>query len=402
MSSSSLTPRSIDIHTAEIPHYIDFLEKYLDADKVTNRLQQINRAIQIESGAYLHYWLLPNSSFWIGLQEARLQLPTISRSLEKTLEIAAKLQVFHSSMSPRVRSDLQTRILKADYLSPIFFEIDIAAHFWQLGYEIEWAEPSDEPGVRIPEFTLIGGGNKIEVECKSKRADAGRKISRPNFYKLVDELAAPLSTEGYAGKINIVVSDRMPIQDTWKKQVTTAIDQLLKSTTLQTQLDDGTEITIDIHKLDGIVIPAEKVIEEAQKHKHPYSYLAIFAKEYGKALTNPLIFELKSQSDDHFLLDIFDNLRDANRQFTGDNQSMICCFVPEIDSFDGLQQESALFRMTAAFFKKHAKPNVFAVSYSSDSISIVNPADISKSSPAIRFDNPFYDESFGPRIRGFQ
>jgi hypothetical protein len=115
-----------------------------------------------------------------------------------------------------------------------------------------------------------------------------------------------------------------------------------------------------------------------------------------------LVFELKSKSDDHVVKDIFNNLKDANRQFTGDNASMIFCFVPEIDSFAGLEQDSALIRMTATFFEKHAKSTVSAVSYSSDSIRTVTPIDVSKSSPAIRIDNPYYDEKFGPRIRGFQ
>jgi hypothetical protein len=403
VSNNTLIPHSIDVSTSRIPEYIDFLENYLGIVEVTHRLQQISRAIQMERGmAYLHYWLLPNSAFWIGLQEARQQVSTISPALENTLEVAAKLRILYSSMSSRVKDDLRTRILKADYLSPIFFEIDIAAHFWQLGYEIEWAEPADKSGRRIPEFTLTNGSHKIEVECKVKRADAGRKILRPNFYKLVDSVAAPLSVLGYTGKIDIVVPDRMPVQDSWKKLVARAIDQSLTTSSAQAKLDDGTQITINIHKVDGMVIPGENIVAEAQRNKRPYSQLAVFTKEYGTTLANPLIFELGSQSDDRVIADISDNLKDANRQFTGDNAAVICCFVPEINSFASIDQDSALVRMTASFFEKHAKPNVFAVSYSSDSIRSVTMTEISKSSPAISFPNPNYDDKFGPKTRIFQ
>jgi HJR/Mrr/RecB family endonuclease len=409
MYPSTPTPRSNDIYTSDIPYYIGFLENYLGVEEVSRRLQQIDKAIKTERGVYLNYWLLPNSSFWIGIREARqvnfskhISLDTLSESLERTLEIAAKLKILDQAMSPRVKTDLRTRILKADYLTPIFFEIDMAAHFWQLGYEIKWSEPVDEQGKRIPEFTLSNGNQKIEIECKSKRADAGRKIIRPYFYKLVDEIAAPLSTAGYTGEVSIVVPDRMPIKNSWRKQVASAIDQLKTSTNTQMHLDDGTEITINLHNLGGIVIPAENVFTEAQKNKHPYSQLAIFAQEYDKTLSNPLIFELRSQTEDRFLQDIFENLQDANHQFTRNHPSMICCFVPEVDSFDGLQQDSALLGMTATFFNKHAGPNVFAVSYSSDAIRKATRIDVSKSSPAIRFDNPLYDEKFGARIRGFQ
>ena len=266
------------------------------------------------------------------------------RSVERTVEIAAKLNILQKFMPSQVWNDLRSRILHADYLFPIFFEIDTAAHFWQMGYDIEWSEPTGKPNSRIPEFTLTSRNTRrVEVECKSKRADAGRKLLRPVFYKLVDQLAAPLWGEGYTGKVQIVVPDRMPTKDTWKRQVINAIAQLLRSTNVQLQLDDGTLITVDLHRIGGIVIPAKKVITEAQAAKHPYSYLAVFAKEYGNTLTNPLVFELRSQSDDHFLKDVFDNLKDANRQFTGKNAAIICCFVPEVDSFAGLQHRIGYF-----------------------------------------------------------
>ena len=312
LNLSTLTPRSTDVITPDIPRYIKFLEEYLGVEEVTRRLEQINRAIQTESGSYLHHWLLPNSTFWLGLQEARqishkqISYNQLPRSIERAVEIASKLKILQQSMPLRVWNDLRSRILGSGYLSPIFFEIDTAAHFWQLGYDIEWSEPTGKPKSRIPEFTLTSlDKRRSMVECKLKRADAGRKILRPSFYRLVDELAAPLSAEGYTGKVLIVVPDRMPTNDTWKKQVINAIDQLLHSTNVQLRLDDGTEITTDLHRLGRVIIPAKKAITEAQATKHPYSYLAIFAKEYGKILTNPVIFELKSQKDDHFIKDVF-------------------------------------------------------------------------------------------------
>jgi hypothetical protein len=179
------------------------------------------------------------------------------------------------------------------------------------------------------------------------------------------------------------------------------VDKLLASADSQMCLEDGTEITLDVHKLGDLVIPAEKIIAKAQMTKYPYSYLAVFAKEYGKVLIDPLVFELRSQVDDSFLFKVFKELKNANRQFTGKNAALICCFVPEIDSFAGLEQDSALFRMTATFFHKHARSNVFAVIYSSDAIRKTTSIDVTKSSPAIKIDNPYYDERFGPRINVF-
>ena len=330
LNTSNRTSRSLNVYISDVPLYIEFLVEYLGFEEVTNRLEQVNRAIQTESGTYLHYWLLPNSIFWLGLQEAirfmsrKPLLDKMPPSIERTVEIAAKLNILQKSMTQQVWNDLRAKILRSDYLSPIFFEIDTAAHFWQMGYDIEWSEPIVKPNSRIPEFSLTSRETKrVEVECKSKRADAGRKILRSAFYKLVDSLAPSLSAEGYTGKVLIVVPDRMPTKDTWKKQVFNTLNQSLLSTNEQLSLDDGTLITVDLYRLKGIVIPAKKVFTEAQAAKHPYSYLAVYAREYGNELTNPLVFEMKSQSDDRFLQDVFDNLKDANRQFTGNNAALV-------------------------------------------------------------------------------
>jgi len=407
VSDEFLTPRPLDVYRDDALSHFYFLEDYFGTDEIEHRLEQVNRAIQIESGVYRRLWLLPNSQFWLGIQEARKLIRKrafpniIPPQFERPIEIAAKLRILRNSMSPRVWCDLRTNILGADYLSPIFLEIDTAANFWQKGYDIEWCEPSKEKNSQIPEFVIISGNRRIEIECKLKKTDTGRKIIRSRFYKLVDKVAKPLSDKRYTGKVKIVVPNQMPINIEWQNRVSSSVDKLLASADSQMCLEDGTEITLDVHKLGDLVIPAEKIIAEAQMTKYPYSYLAVFAKEYGKVLIDPLVFELRSQVDDSFLFKVFKELKQANRQFTGKNAALICCFVPEIDSFAGLEQDSALFRMTATFFHKHARSNVFAVIYSSDAIRKTTSIDVTKSSPAIKIDNPYYDERFGPRINVF-
>ncbi len=43
------------------------------------------------------------------------------------------------------------------------------------------------------DFLVSDGQTVLEVECKTKSVDAGRKITRPNFYLLCDVLAAELA-----------------------------------------------------------------------------------------------------------------------------------------------------------------------------------------------------------------
>jgi hypothetical protein len=109
---------------------------------------------------------------------------------------------------------------------------------------------------------------------------------------------------------------------------------------------------------------------------------------------------------DRFLNDVHDNLREASEQFSGKSAGVICCFVPEIDSFSGLEKTSALKNMTVNFFEKHAPEFIHSVLYASDNR--INPVDrgISETSlPTLRFYNhkcraKLPDEVFSKNDRG--
>jgi hypothetical protein len=70
------------------------------------------------------------------------------------------------------------------------FELDMAIHFFRRGCDVEFVDLWD-----LGRFDLLvsDGQTELEIECKTKSVDAGRKITRPNFYLLCDVLAAELA-----------------------------------------------------------------------------------------------------------------------------------------------------------------------------------------------------------------
>lgn len=97
VSKEFLTPRTLDVYSDDAISHFYYLEAYFGTDEIEHRLEQINRAIQIESGVYRRLWLLPNSQFWLGIQEARILIrkrtfpKIIPPQFERPIEIAAKL-----------------------------------------------------------------------------------------------------------------------------------------------------------------------------------------------------------------------------------------------------------------------------------------------------------------------
>jgi hypothetical protein len=340
--------------------------------------------------------------FWLGLRDAMKHLGAgrsfacaITQAMKRPIELAAKIMAMKTNMPYSKLQELRSRLLNGNYLEPILFEVDTAAHFWQLGYEVEWVSSSVRDGVRSPEFIARSEHHELEVECKHQSADSGRRVIRPKFYRLVDALLDPVSSRGLVGKILITVPGRIPTSEKWKRDVVQAVSSSIRSGAAPIRLADGTEITRDLHNVRDLIIPASDLQLEISRLQTPYAHFVIRATRDATGTINALIVRLSSQSDDSILDSIFEDLKDANKQLTGQRAALISCFVPEIRSFKGLQSNSALAHMTYTFFENHASPHVYAVSYTSDIISFNAGLYISESMPAIVFRNHKYDSRFG-------
>ena len=112
---------------------------------------------------------------------------------------------------------------------------------------------------------------------------------------------------------------------------------------------------------------------------------------------NMVYIRLTSQRPDHILKHIFDDIRDARQQLSGDHAALITCFIPEIDSFESLREPSSnLSAMTHTFFAKHGRDFVYAVSYFSDGhLDGIDSEGCVTGSLAVIYRNPSYDTKYG-------
>jgi hypothetical protein len=397
--------RELAVHDTEAHEFVDFLVNFLGQKRVFDRIRRAHRVISLERGNYLEYWVRPIYSFWLGLEAAMAHIKdhgtlaeALSREMFYPIELAAKLRHFSRSM-PEIRlNEFRSRILTSDYLPPVFLEIDTAAHYWQLGYEIEWPSPPEDQGIRISEFIASEGAINVEVECKSQAPDSGRMVARPRFYRLTDEITALLASLDLAGKVLISVPARLPTSDDWKNRLLAEIRGAALAGSTSITLDDSTIVEISLSSASSFLVPVVELLREAAQLQVPHSQVAISGSRNNGSVQVPVIVRFQSTSPDRVLASYLEDLRDANRQLSGTRPGVIVCFVPEVQSFEGLQSESALHNMTAAFFQRHAKESVYAVSYVSDSTAIQEGLSITRSSPAIAFHNHLFDNSLGENI----
>jgi hypothetical protein len=401
--------RSLEIRDSRAGHYFRRLIKFLGPEGINKRLAKIDKQIQSASGIYLRNYVIPRASWWLGFQEAQNIIQrngsfrrAITILMERPLQTAVKLSVLHNTLSESKRNEFHSRMLADDIIEPTLFEIDTATQFWLLGYDIEWFEDRSVSGERTPEFIAKRNGHEIEVECKSKQADAGRRIERAAFYRLVDLLFPIIENKELSGVIFLEIPSRLPRQTKWIKEAQQVLEDQIESGSGLIVLSGDEQFEFDLHNSDGSVVHLRELASLVDPGSNPYSHFAFMGQRKNDLISNPVVFKLDSKKRDAFLDNVLESLRSAQDQFTGTRSALISCMIPEIDSFEGLQSDSAIQRMTVHYFEKYSKDCVNAICYVSEIIREEGAGVINSHMPSLTFRNHKYNKKFGPDIPVYQ
>src|SRR5215510_4333563 len=134
-----------------------------------------------------------------------LSLEKDGKSLRKNvtptlMKVSGYLKVINAVLhqgGPAVVQKIQSLVLDDETVRSFLFELDIAVNFFHRGYDVQFGDLQD---LETYDLLVSDGQTELEIECKTKSADAGRKITRGNFHLLCDVLAADLAplTESFA------------------------------------------------------------------------------------------------------------------------------------------------------------------------------------------------------------
>lgn len=362
-----------DVQDYRAKRYFERLAEFLGEHEIEARLARLARQLGSASGFYLQEWIIPRQSWWIGLKEAMEMIAAqksfrrqLTPLLEPPFQTALKLSHFHRLMPDWRKDEIRSRLLHDEYPDDVLFELDTSFHYYSLGYDIEWIETRSDDAIQTAEFFVKFQGISIEVECKSKEADAGRKIERAAFYRFADRLLPQLQTIGLMGSINLTIPARLPRDEKWQEDTARTLENLYEVGNKQVELSDGSIVKISLSHSDDRPRPFATIFNEMEPNSHPYAHHLIVGRRRNNTIANPIILRVESVRRDLFLDNVLRSLRAADDQLSGDYPGVICCRIPEIDSFEGLQQDSALANMTAKYFAEHSKDFVYAVTYISE------------------------------------
>jgi hypothetical protein len=209
---------------------------------------------------------------------------------------------------------------------------------------------------------VFDGNTYLEIECKRKSADAGRKISKRDFYLLSDILFPRLKEVRQRFLLDIDCVGRLGSD---QKLFSQLADEIRKS--LDTNLKHG---QVDHIRFEITNLPSDLVIrsnEEAVRVLAPHrSDSAHFAIHSGKDTT--LVIKCESTKADQVLRAIYEELKKGATQFSNTRPALLACFIEDIDdaAWSQLAEKSGLRVMTHRFFSSAKRSHLWKVVYSSD------------------------------------
>lgn len=156
----------------------------------------------------------------------RLEPPLIVEDFAVLHFVSITMEV-HTRLTPRGQKALQGRLRSAlsseTGFAALYLEMDIARRLFDAGFDVEFP---DLEGTARYDLHFSNARVSGEVECKSLSADAGRKIHRKDFYRLLEPLEKYLLRRAETGArevLLVTLRDRLPSAMAHQKKLREAI-----------------------------------------------------------------------------------------------------------------------------------------------------------------------------------
>jgi len=394
-------PLQASLDVPDVASLTSDLVQVLGPGNVERRFQRMRRTIAAEKGTYRDRWVLPNQRWWAGLEHltglfcgappARIHL---TEEAVWVLESALTLRTLLPGIPGELRKQFTGRLLSSEGVASPLLELSMAGHFWQAGYAITWLQGSGVVGDRTSEFVASAHDLELEIECKSKTRDAGRRVARPAFYRLADSITELLQERGLYGEVRVELADRMPVGNRWREEV---LARLPSREGRGTVAGPGAcQISWELFRGGKIVVPESALRDTISALRHePFAHLSVTGAGGPSGSRGPIVVIARSGKPDRILESIQRELLDAADQFSGTRPGVICMYLPEVESLEAIKDSGVLEGVAHAAFNRRSQRQVAEIRFLADPV--IEDTRFGKSTryPVLAFANPSFE--VGPR-----
>jgi hypothetical protein len=278
----------------------------------------------------------------------------------------------HGALPPEVRIPFEGRLREAvngiNGARPFAYEINIATHLMQKGWDVEFADYSG-----LARFDLLARreGIEIEVECKTTSGDTGRKIHRQEVNRLADLLlpiTQQVASEAGCHRILITIPDRLG-----KSTEELSAIASVAATAAQNKASASNELARAEYSFDGL----DRWPEPGEPELLPF-----FEQRFGFRNAS-LLFQgqrdfsvtavmIRSEKADSVVETISGLAKDAADQCSGTRPALIALHL--IDEMDNaalrnlLQTPNELHAITHALLKGGTRNHVDSVAFTAPQV----------------------------------
>lgn len=288
-------------------------------------------------------------TIWKHLDAESLQMCAYIKLLNRIAQKASK----------NFLNRLRGNIFDDESIKGFLFELQIAIHFFNRGYDVRFV---DLEGSGNYDLLVSKDDLQVEIECKRKSIDAGRKIRKGDFYLLADILFAELKDTGRRLAVLIKSEGRMGADQTLYGALANTVKELLRFDRYAAKVAN---LKVEIRKLpEDLRIKSELGLAEALVPLDcPFAYYAVAS---GPESTT--IVRCESAEANKVLDAIYDDLKTGASQFSGKRPSFLSCLIEEIEDKDWeeLQKGSGLQAVAARLFRNPSRQHVNLLTFSSD------------------------------------
>jgi hypothetical protein len=392
------------IHPSEIRKIIRQLIKFLGQSTIENCIANYNKSLLSSGPTFREYYLKTRHPWWEALN-IFFELERSGKSVQKHITEDLKrccrdgkiITTLQKTMPEKVRNKYKKDLIDKNRARDYLFELSIAWHFYQNGFEIKWYA---EEG--CPEFLVKTSNFDLNVECKRVSVDASRKIRKRDYYRLADTLLPKIEKRHLQGKIDIILNDRLHGSDQYIDRLSNQIFDALKSYPKMQNFDiPYGSLSLDLMEQDGKPIDFNQRSHEFLKRKGDDGHGALFAKGEDGCPMNPLELTIRSKKANKVLLGIKDRIKEAvTKQLDPSKPGLIVCFLESIDDLNDLAKDSRLQQMSSYLLGQNGFGHIAAIGFSSEErITQQNNAELFDAQGLI-FRNP--NCCFNEQIKDFQ
>jgi len=375
-----LFPRAtIEFSDSQIPSILKCFRSFVGKERFERRTELADKMIAFASPTYRAQFVRPRQSLWLGTREllrlvesGNLGREHLTQTAVVSLHYLATIRNVIHTMPSWKKAEFRSRLTdKVGGDIPALVEIMAASRIVTLGGTVKWI-PENDRG-RSFEMLVSYKGQKLEIECKAKSVDAGRKVARGDFYQFADSLlvseAVRNLTRADPRYVTLVTSGRFPREHVGQTLVRSSIEALIVNGGVR-DLPDGSTLSV------------EKFTAGEMKNLATAPLL-----EFEHRLISPeLGLSIRSRRPDQMIANIENELKDALKQLTGTLPSALVCHVPEVQSFEGiLDPRTATTQLVQRFLSRPDAQQVVSIAFVSDPVIDRRSREVETGLPSVRY-----------------